>query len=49
MSRGYYPSGKLRFESMLLNGEKHGIQKAYDFLGRITFEGEIINGYIVKK
>ncbi len=49
ISRGYYQIGKLRFESMLFNGEKHGIHKEYDYFGRIVFEIEFLNGKIIKK
>jgi len=39
-----YNLKKIIFEGELLNGEKNGKGKEYDYDGNLKFEGEFLNG-----
>ena len=43
----YENSGNLSFEGTYLNGKRHGKGKEYYF-GRVIFDGEFSNGYIIE-
>ena len=43
----YSRTGNLQFEYELLNGKRNGSFKQYNFLEKIEFEGEYLNGNFI--